>query len=519
MSDVVIIFVALYRYENFPVRILHPLLQKIQGIKPYSIFLKNCDTNQFEYPSRKEEELFLGLIKKLDPDIVSFTVLSPFSSIAQKLTRLIKQINPNITIIWGGVHPTIFPDDSIKDADIICIGEGEGALTELVTYMRDGQDYHNIKNLWVRNSDQITKNPLRPLIQNLNSLPYPLYGDNSYYFINKNKVILNDPLLSESTYTIQTSRGCPWKCSFCVNSLLKPKFKDLGPYVRRKSVDNVISEISQHLSLTNGMTKSIFFVDEVFAIEKEWLENFVIKYKKEIGLPFFVEYHPKLLSLEVLDKLVEAGLDEVDIGIQSGSDTVRNNIYNRPGTNTEIVKLANEVTHRGIKIKYDLILNSPYDNEKELEDTIQLLFRLPKPLNFNLFSMQFFPNYPLTTRAIDEGYIKKEDAGMDTLLEKTMNHWAYTPKLFPFTRNQILKNIIWLIVWNHANEKTANQAVFSNQIFSGFSLHYLNIKSILFGKIFGVGRPQNISYLISAITYIKTGEFKLLFLKIKEKYL
>ena len=204
MSDLVVVFVALFRYHNFPVRILHPLLQEIQGVNPHSIFLKNCDTNNFEYPTEKEEELFLDLIKKLNPDIVSFTVLSPFAIIAKKLTRLVKQNNPNITIIWGGIHPTIFPEDCIKDADIICIGEGEGALTELVTHMRDGQSYHQINNLWIRDTDQIIKNPLRPLIQNLDSLPFPLYGDNSYYFIDNNLISKNDPLLSECNYFIPT---------------------------------------------------------------------------------------------------------------------------------------------------------------------------------------------------------------------------------------------------------------------------------------------------------------------------
>jgi radical SAM superfamily enzyme YgiQ (UPF0313 family) len=258
-------------------------------------------------------------------------------------------------------------------------------------------------------------------------------------------------------------------------------------------------------------------MDEVFAIEKEWLNEFAFKYRKEIGLPFYVEYHPKLLNHDILDKLVKAGLERVDIGIQSGSDNVRNQIYNRPGTNTEIINLANEVSGRGIKITYDLILNSPYDNEKELKDTLGLLFRLPKPLNFNLFSMQFFPNYPLTIRAINDGYIKLEDASVDTLLEKTMNNWAYRPRFFPFTKVQILKNIIWLVVWNYTNDKVVKQAVFSNQTSSVFLLHYLNFKSILFGKIFGVGRPQIVSYIISAVVYIQTGNYKTLVSKIKEK--
>ena len=529
-----VVLVALFRYQNFPVRLLHPLLVKIPGVVPFSVFLKDCPTNYFNYPTEKEIELFLGLIDGIKPDIVSFTVLSPFANVAKKLTLLIKQRHPKTVIIWGGIHPTIFPDDCIKEADIICVGEGEGALADLVVAIRDGKTYSSINNLWINrrfitnplrphiktldahlwinNDAGIIKNPMRPLIQNLDALPFPLYGGGTYYFIDNNEVTLTDPLLSESNYFIQTSRGCPWKCNFCVNSLLKPLFKDLGPYVRRRTVGSVISELSQHLTRSKGKMKSVFFIDDVFAIDKKWVDEFVVKYPSEIGLPFFVEYHPKHLNEELLDKLEAAGLSEVDIGIQSGSDIVRNQIYNRSGTNVEIIRLAKEVVKRGIIVRYDLILDSPYDGVKELKETISLLLELPKPLRFNLFSMQWFPDYPLTKRAINDGYINSEDASIETLMNATGKNWAYLPRLFPFNDIQILKNIIWLIVWNHASDEQIKQASSSKSM-----LHYLNLKSIIYGRLFGVGRPVIISYAMSAMEYIRNGNYKMLVEKAKER--
>ena len=461
MDDLVIVFVSLYMNRNYNVRILHPLAESIRGVKPYSIFLKNCEVNVFDYPTDTELELFLTKIRDMNPKIISFTVMSPYAQTAKKITKLVKQQNPNTIIIWGGIHPTIYPDGCINDVDIICVGEGEGALVDLLTNIRDGKTYDTISNLWIRHENKIINNSLRQLIQDLDSLPFPLYGSKSYYFINNNKITQVDPLLQDPYYLIQTSRGCPWNCSYCGNSALKQIYRELGPYTRRKSVKTVISEIKQFLSITEKNTRFIMFIDEVFAIEKRWLEDFVCQYKKEIKLPFLVEYHPKLLNINIIERLKEAGLDTIVMGIQSGSDYVRNQIYERPGTNEEIVRLAKEISKRGIKISYDLILDSPYVKEKELKETINLLFQLPKPLTFSLYTLQFFPNYPLTKKAIEDGYLNKEDAGWEALIEKTMKNFAYVPKFFPNTKEQKLKNIIWLITLNKASVIPLKRRYFS----------------------------------------------------------
>jgi radical SAM superfamily enzyme YgiQ (UPF0313 family) len=272
-------------------------------------------------------------------------------------------------------------------------------------------------------------------------------------------------------------------------------YRDLGTFIRRRSVDSVIREITEHILLTKEKTKYIFFVDEVFTINAKWIDEFVTRYKKEVGLPFFVFYHPKSLDLETLDKLISAGLDTVSIGIQTGSDKVRNEIYNRPEKNYEIVYLANEITNRGVKIRYDLILDSPYDTEPELEDTIRLLARLPRPLQFSVYSLQYFPNYELTLRAINDGYIKEEDVRWDTgrLLKKSITNWSYTPKLFPYTRTTILKNIIWLIVENRVDNDEVNPAVFYGDF---IRLHYLNLKSVFIGLVFGMSKNKIIRRLL-----------------------
>jgi len=486
MDKTVIVLVALCRYQNFPVRIMHPLLKTISGIEPHTIFFKNYEANAPTPLTYQEEELFVKLITKLNPKLVGFSILSPFVSTAKRLTKLVKD-NSSSLVIWGGVHPTIFPENCINETDILCVGEGEGAITDLVKCLRDGKSYQSINNLWVKNKNHIIKNPMRPLIQNLDSIPFPSYGDNSYYFINSGKMTKTDPLLSNGVFMVHSSRGCPYSCSYCVNSLLRTLFKDIGPYTRRRSVNSVITEIKEHLCLPGNRTSNVLFIDEVFGTEESWLNEFELRYKKEVGIPFSVEYNPKDINSTILGKLSSAGLDVVTFGIQTGSDYIRNQIFHRPGKNSEIIDLAKEISEHKIKIRYDLILNNAYETELSLKDTIEFLLKLPKPLFFNLYSLQYFPNYPLTKMAIADKHIKPEEVEIDSLMERTTKEWEYTPRLLPsYTKKQILQNIIWLIACNQAKDRIVKFSVFGDSLSSKLCLSYLNLKSIVLGKIFGI---------------------------------
>ena len=121
--DLVVVLVALYRYQNFPLRIMHPLLEVIDGVTPYTIFFKHVDANTFDLPSDREAKLFAETIADLNPDIVGFSVMSPHVPIVKDLNTIVRN-NSSAQIIWGGCHPTIEPEACIKEADIVCVGEG-----------------------------------------------------------------------------------------------------------------------------------------------------------------------------------------------------------------------------------------------------------------------------------------------------------------------------------------------------------------------------------------------------------
>ena len=126
-----VLLLALYRYQNFPVRILHALLENIEGVQPFTIFFQNFYTNAVRYPTPREERLLKKIIAEIDPQLVGISVYSPYLFVAKKITAYIRSIS-SAAVLWGGIHPTISPETCIQEADMICIGEGEDAFAELV---------------------------------------------------------------------------------------------------------------------------------------------------------------------------------------------------------------------------------------------------------------------------------------------------------------------------------------------------------------------------------------------------
>ena len=136
MKEIQVVIVGRYTYFNVPVRILHPLADRIEGVKAHTIFYKNYDSNLFSMPTEKEENLLLETIKKINPKIVAISLLSPYVLIAKRITELVKK-NTGAVVLWGGVGPTITPEEHIKLTDVICIGEGERAFEEFIISLRD----------------------------------------------------------------------------------------------------------------------------------------------------------------------------------------------------------------------------------------------------------------------------------------------------------------------------------------------------------------------------------------------
>lgn len=402
-----ICLISLYSSTSIGLRYLLSVLRK-HGFDVSMIFFKekNIALDLMELPTGKEYDRLIGLIGDVDPDLVGIGVRSSFFEIASEITHRIQQ-RLTKPIIWGGTHATVAPEQSIQIADMLCLGEGEYALLELAQRLSKNQNASDIQNLWARKNGQVVKNPIRPLFEDLDSLPFPDYMNENKYFIEDESISDEDPGLQAFNLDIMTSRGCPYHCTYCSNSILRKMYRGKGPVVRQRSVQNVLEEIRTHKELFPKL-KRVDFIDEVFSWDREWVEKFAEQYKKDIGLPFHCMQHPNMTDKEIMGMLKDAGLERVEIGIQTGSERVRKKIFQRQVSDEKLIKTAHIMRDLKIVPFYDVIVDNPFETQEDKKQGLDLLLKMSRPYYMHMFSLTYFPNTILTTKALEARLISED---------------------------------------------------------------------------------------------------------------
>ena len=396
--------ISLYSSSSIGLRYLTSVLKK-DGFAVDLVFFKekNIALDLMELPTPREYDLLYELLAGLRPDLVGISVRSSFLRIAKEITlRLQRDLGQRV--IWGGTHPTVAPEESIGIADWICLGEGEQAILELSRDLSAGRKGDQVQNVWLCDNGRVTKNSIRPLFDDLNSLPFPDFGHQDKYFIQEDRAVQQDPGLQAFNLDVLTSRGCPYRCSYCCNSLFHDLYRGKGSPVRLRSVDNVIAEIKTQRPLFPKL-KRIDFIDEVFSWDKRWVEQFVEVYKKDIALPFHCMQHPIMTDPDVMRMLKDAGLERVEIGIQSGSERIRKEIFDRHVTDDQLIRTSKIMKDLRITPFYDVIVDNPFETGEDKRRGLELLLKMSRPFYMHMFSLIYFPNTALTRRAIAAGLI------------------------------------------------------------------------------------------------------------------
>jgi radical SAM superfamily enzyme YgiQ (UPF0313 family) len=338
----------------------------------------------------KERHLLVDYIAETGPALVGFSLYSTHVPLARELTGMVRDRLPQVPIAWGGVHPAVVPDDCFPDADIVCTGEGEYPVTEFL----ENPSRRDIKGLWFydRQRGEIIRNPLRELIEDLDSLPFTQWGIREYLI--ENDSVLTEPMgnvWAGGHFRISTTRNCPFRCAYCVHSVLRDRLKGLGTYVRRRSVDHVIKEIVLRKKQFN--LRSVLFSDELFIMDMKWLQEFVEKYKAAgLDIPFYGTGQPQITTREMLVLLRNAGMDEACVGVQSGSERILHEVFERHATLDQIRQTAKWLNELNFKrVQYDIVSNTPYESEEDCRKTLDLLCELPKPFDLFIYKLVSFP--------------------------------------------------------------------------------------------------------------------------------
>lgn len=386
-------------YENLGIEYISSLLKQ-QGHQTSLIFEPALFHNFF-YDNKPLHKLFdfrnyiLEKVKKINPDVVAFSVISDNYSWATELAKEIKKKH-KIPIIFGGIHASSVPEYVLRQGvvDYVVVGEGEGPMLDLVDALEHNKDDTSIPNIGINRNGTIKLNNVRPPIAQIDNLPFP---DKDLFFHEYDKLI-------SASYTIMGSRGCNYSCSYCWNSAISKIYKN--SFFRRRSPSNIIKELAWAKERYN--IKKVTFYDEVFTSDKNWLQEFLAVYSKEINLPFFCCAHPCDIDQEVVALLTRSGCSAINIGVQSASEDIRKNILNRKGSNSQISYALNLFKDTKIFVYSNIILGLPVENEDSLIKTLKFCAENKADLPA-IYWLRYYPNTRITEIAKNMSVLSDQD--------------------------------------------------------------------------------------------------------------
>ena len=339
---------------------------------------------------------FISKLNAFKPDLVGIGGL--FSGCFKAsifISRIIKKHYPDIPIVLGGIHPTMFPKEILKDylyIDYIILGEGEVSFSKLIkSHFNDKKIIKDIGGIAFRENGKVTINPRTKFNDNLDDLPFPAYDllnlkeyymDTAHWHNPKNLPI-NIPL------PIISSRSCPYHCTFCSVFLMQ------GRGYRPRSPKNVVDEIEYLYKEYNHRYFS--FMDDNFTLSKKRtldICNEIINRRLNIQFDTPNGISIKTLDKEVIDVLIQAGLIRTCIAIESGSEFIRNQVIQK-GLPTQTIYDFFEMVedYKDLHIKVFFIIGYPQETKETLKETYEMIKRIP----IEQVGIFFLALYPGTT--------------------------------------------------------------------------------------------------------------------------
>lgn len=307
----------------------------------------------------------INTIEKFRPDILAYPIIrTGFHHYYLELNKKIKQ-NFKVLSLFGGPHPTYFPEMIEEEGvDGICRGEGEQAMVELADKLEKRISIVETQNWWIKENGKIYKNPVRPLEEDIDKIPFP----------DRDLIFKFDALRTYPIKSFISGRGCPYDCTYCYNGLLKNLYQNRGKIVRRRSVKNLIEEIC--LVKAQSPLSYIFFEDDMFLLgDTDWLAEFSQRYKECVDLPFYCIVRADYINPETIRFLKIAGCAIIALGIESGNIEIRERILNRKMTNEQILAASKLVKKNGIGLITENLIGIPGGTIEDDLQTLQLNVR------------------------------------------------------------------------------------------------------------------------------------------------
>lgn len=319
-------------------------------------------------------------LARLKPSILGITMATGQVTSAAKIIKIAGSINPEIICVIGGPHPSALPEQTLEEtkADVCVYGEGDLTMLELANAIVNNEEFNSIQGIVFRKKGAITRNSSRPLIQDLDSLPFPArhllptpreYSQSSRIALTKIET------------AIMSSRGCPYRCAFCDKSVF-------GQSLRVRSANNVADEIEQLIK--EYKVASIRFFDDLLTTipsrVKELCEEFN---RRNFKIEWICEARVNTVNPKMLKMMKQAGCREIHYGIESGNQKVLD-LQQKDITLEQVRQAVKWTNQAGIESRGYFILGLPGDTKETIKETI----RFGRSLNLTYAGIFLYAPYP-----------------------------------------------------------------------------------------------------------------------------
>jgi anaerobic magnesium-protoporphyrin IX monomethyl ester cyclase len=392
------------------------------GVAALSALLKRHghQTDVLRVDHHETEENFLARLRPREFDLLGFSSMSFQWPGVKRFTEWSREATAK-PIVVGGYHPTFWPEDVVQHppVDLVCRGEGEGAMMDLVQALESGGDVTRIPNLWVKQNGEVHRNECRPLIDDLDTLPF--WDRDLFNFDELMEQTAAATIFHEKgLMAVAAGRGCPYNCTYCSNHGLMTLYRGKGKLTRVRNVDYFLAEMRMLLERYPRI-KMFEFWDEIFGVDKHWLREFSVKYGSEIHVPFSAFLRVELATEEVVDLLAYAGCKIALFGVEEGSEEYRKRYLNRRMSNKVIIDAFRRCRERGIETVALNMIGLPYETADMIRGTIALNREID-PDVICVFIFQAFPGTDLYDLCVKEGYLPPADSGLVPWIENANVH-------------------------------------------------------------------------------------------------
>lgn len=353
------------------------------------------------------------------PDIIGITSTTENRFQSFKLIRLAKKTFPQAMVIMGGPHASMAAEDclaQIPELDLVVRGEGEETMIELCRWYQEGKDpeaLDPVAGISYRKDGRVKSNPARPLIKDLDNLPFP-----AFHLVSFEDYHFTFPVPGHGdlpAVNIMSSRGCPFKCNFCATPI------NWGRHVRMRSPENVIDEI-EGLIERYGI-KVIFFFDDTFNVNSKRVEKICdLIIERNLDIFWKCDVRIDLIDLPLLKKMKQAGLFHLSFGLEAASERIRNEVIDKKVDIEDFHNLVKWCQELDIIPNVFFIYSHPTETWEEALETIKIIERYGEGIEASIAILHIYPGTPLEKMARENGvlpedftWVKRHHKGIITL--------------------------------------------------------------------------------------------------------